>query len=625
MHYLKPYSQRKGYRSDAIEQDQEQDLDSFLVRPQQQKCKNKQYNRSGRDFNQDQDQTVRKVYTIDVNNTQDHYLLGHKINGQCVLPVSGYVYFAWKTLAASMSEDIMEELPVKLTNIVCHQLVNLSQQRPVRLTVILDTRSGEFNIKLNDNIVVCNGQIEVLVNSQQLRIQKKAFQEILSEATGQQQQELTNKSRVYQMLKQRGHDLSGHFQLIKSLSHNDRFGEIEWVNGHWIALLDGNFFVLIFANLLSILNSFLFYFKGMMQMNVLCHKNVTMLSEINIKSVIINPDLIMSYLANCESSDFPGDNNNNYMEQCDPQQVQRMHDESFEVLDAEPQLQQHQAYGSVQHPLKNFMKKLETRQYRKNWTISGSGTLPVVVNPRTKTVTCPGVEIRDCVCSTSWTKQQDPAGAMIYQDNSSLQFVPYIMGKFDALTMQDDSCCVADEDTRAMVNSYLGKCKEMASQILERIRNPMMARQMQQYTSGMIGSQTQRMDDGKLLQLLTRAVKLPASSGQEYFDQVHRLFMDNIALFKAIQKDQVIWSMPYKCNYKNILDTVLENVNRGQKRTLKVLEISSSFNHCYGIRFGQIMKENYPNCSVDYEFASVLNNPMERVRYEAFYLIKICK
>lgn len=608
MRFLKPYSQRKGFRSDVNEQDQEQ-----------QQWKNKQYNRGGRDFNQDQDKTVRKVYTIDVNHTKDHYLLGHKINGQCVLPVSGYVYFAWKTLAASMSEDIMEELPVKLTNIVCHQLVNLSRQRPVRLTVILDTRSGEFNIKLNDNIVVCNGQIEVLVNSQQIRTQKKDFEEILSEENGHQQQD---KSRVYQMLKQRGHDLSGRFQLIKSLSHNDRFGEIEWVNGRWIALLDGDFFVHIFANLLIILNFFLFYFKGMMQMNVLCHKNVTMLSEINIKSVIISPDLIMSYLANCELSDLPGDNNNNYMEQYDPQQVQRMHDESFEVLDAEPQLQQHQAYGSVQHPLKNFIKKLETRQYRKNWTISGSGTLPVVVNPRTKTVTCPGVEIRECVYSTSWTKQQDPAGAMIYQDNSSLQFVPYIMSKFDASTMQEDSCCVADQDTRSMVNSYLGKCKEVASQILERIRNPMMARQMEQYTSGLIGSQTERMQDGKLLQLLTRAVKLPASSGQEYFDQVHRLFMDNIALFKAIQKDQVMWSMPYKCNYKNVLDTVLENVNRGQRRTLKVLEISSSFNHCYGMRFGQIMKENYPNCSVDYEFASVLNNPNERVRYEAFYLIQ---
>lgn len=344
-------------------------------------------------------------------------------------------------------------------------------------------------------------------------------------------------------------------------------------------------------------------------MNVLCHRDITMLSEINIGSVIINPDLIMSYLANCESSDLSADMD---MEQCDPQ---RMHDESFEVIEAEPQQQQYAWHGSFQHPLKNFMKKLETQQYRKNWTISGSGTLPVVVNLRTNTITCPGVEIRECVCSTSWTKQQNHADAMGHQNDSSLQFVPYIMSKFDASAMDHDSCCVADQETRSMVNSYLSKCKEMASLILERIRNPMMARQMQQYTSG-LGSQTDGMsEDGRLLQLLTRAAKLSASSGQDYFDQVHRLFMDNIAIFKAIQMDQVLWSMPYKCNYRNVLDTVLENVNRGQKRTLKVLEISSSFNHCYGLRFGQIMKENYPNCSVDYEFASVLNNPNERVRY----------
>lgn len=223
---------------------EEQDFDSFLVRPQQKQWQNRSHIRSGLNLNQDQDQTMRKVYTIDVNSTRDRYLLGHKINGQCVLPVSGYVYFAWKTLAASMSVNIMEEMPVKLTDIVCHQMVRLSQQRPVRLAVILDTESGEFNIKLNDNTLVCNGQIEVLTNSRQLKTQSKAFQEILVDSNLLQQQP-TNKSRVYQMLKQRGHDLSGHFQLITRLSHNNQFGEVEYVNGRWIALLDGNLFILI--------------------------------------------------------------------------------------------------------------------------------------------------------------------------------------------------------------------------------------------------------------------------------------------------------------------------------------------------------------------------------------------
>ena len=342
-------------------------------------------------------------------------------------------------------------------------------------------------------------------------------------------------------------------------------------------------------------------------MNVLCHKGIDMFSELSIKSITISPELITSYLAN-ESTDFAG----SYVENFDPQLAQRLHDDSFEVLEAEP----------PQHPIKSVMKKLENQhQARQMWT-KNSGVLPVVVNPRNNAVTCPGVEICGCVCATGW---KQGAGEGLGTPSSSdyragFAFVPYIKSDlYERFTYSaggggvgDQSCHVTPE-TKAMVNSYLGKCMQMASLILERIRNPMMARHMQPLYHQMCEASFGQGIEGKLLQLLTRAATLPASYGQEYFNKVHRVFMDNIALFKAVQQDQVIWSMPYKCSYKNIVDTVLENVKCGQRRSLKVLEVSASFNHCYGLRFGQIMKEYYPGCSVEYEIASVLDDPNQRV------------
>lgn len=61
--YSNQISARRGYRDeDTLEQDQEQDLDSFLVLPKQQQWKDKHSQRKGyrgEDLNQDQGQDYK--------------------------------------------------------------------------------------------------------------------------------------------------------------------------------------------------------------------------------------------------------------------------------------------------------------------------------------------------------------------------------------------------------------------------------------------------------------------------------------------------------------------------------------------------------------------------------------
>ena len=183
---------------------------------------------------------MRKEYGIDVSGPADSYLLGHRVNGQCVLPVSAFVYFAWKTLATSMSIRSVEELAVKLTDVVCHRLVRLAPKTAVRLTVALDCESGGFEVRVNGTELCCTGQIRVVYEQQRAQ-SFQGFPDTLASF-----KQSVTKVDAYQMLKQRGHELSGPFQCILNLSCDGKGGEIEWNNGRWIELLDGILILLIY-------------------------------------------------------------------------------------------------------------------------------------------------------------------------------------------------------------------------------------------------------------------------------------------------------------------------------------------------------------------------------------------
>ncbi len=215
--------------------------------------------------------------------------------------------------------------------------------------------------------------------------------------------------------------------------------------------------------------------------------------------------------------------------------------------------------------------------------------LKVFFDPRTSTVTCAGVQISHIVCSPTTTTT-----TALNQLFPKLQFIPYI---------GDTEHLAVDTKLISHVTNYLTKCKDLSMQILSRadsIRtNPY--------------NNNNTMPEGKVLNLLTQAALMDVPQGCTYMEQVNRLFLTNSCLFRAIQEDQVINSLPYDRDFKLLIDTVVENIGPMDQASsdgpvLRVLEISSSVNKFYGLKLSKIMQENYPGFAVDYKFASVLKS-----------------
>ena len=61
------------------------------------------------------------TFDIDASpSSDDHYLVGHKIDGRVLFPATGYLVLAWRTLA-KLSGQIYEQMPVCFENVHIHR------------------------------------------------------------------------------------------------------------------------------------------------------------------------------------------------------------------------------------------------------------------------------------------------------------------------------------------------------------------------------------------------------------------------------------------------------------------------------------------------------------------------
>lgn len=569
----------------------------------------------------------RKQVIINPSSMKSSYLLEHKINGKVVYPVSGIIFQVWSTLCEMKGLDSVEKLPVQLKNIQFYQMVCLENMKPVTLGIQINEVNGEFQVinSLNGSIV-CTGNIQVLsFKPKMLPMGTRGGM------MGMNQNRVMDQGKVYEILRENGHDLSGEFQSIIASSTDGTFGEIEWTSGHWISLLD-----------------------CMMQMNVLvqCLRNndIPQLSEMTIKSVVIDPDQMyldsMQNMGKSSSTQNMENLNRTKMDwskqeddflnmkrgygksKMNMKSMVPSNDESFEIVSVET--------GNMnQHPIKNIMEKLQSSHSNNSRMMN---ILPVKCNPLTGTITCGGICICEAVCGQNNqcinVAQNIQKHILNKNMENNMEFVSYIKndlcGQLNSMMninmeKNTEKSCLVDQGQKEMIQSYIHDIQMVVSLIIERIENTgssdRVLNKIQSIISNMSTSciwnqQTNiskmSVDKTSMLQIFIQAALLPQNN-KNYINEVRHLFIDNLAMYRAINEDSIINSLPYKCNLKSNLDTVIENINCGEKRKLRVLEISASFNHCFANILNGVLTENkdYSNLEVDYKFCSVFGNPNE--------------
>ncbi|XP_005094185.1 fatty acid synthase [Aplysia californica] len=184
------------------------------------------------------------VFEIDVSDeSPDHYIVGHKIDGRVLYPATGYLVLAWRALAR-LKGQLYEQMPVVFENINIHRATVLPPSGTVSLSVSIMPATGEFEICENDSLVVSG--IIYSPDGQFLdRDLYPAVKQIMSQKEVSEFQ--LTREEVYKSLRLRGYDYGPTFQGIARCSQTAETLELTW-NGRWISFIDTMLQALIVAD-----------------------------------------------------------------------------------------------------------------------------------------------------------------------------------------------------------------------------------------------------------------------------------------------------------------------------------------------------------------------------------------
>lgn len=213
---------------------------------------------------------------------------------------------------------------------------------------------------------------------------------------------------------------------------------------------------------------------------------------------------------------------------------------------------------------------------------------------------------------------------------------------------------------REFFEYYLNECGRYIKYIISRIEEPstvstfiepnLLPKFVQEHLENItiyhrtIKSQTpiqirliELLEGGKLLKFLKQVIKHFEQLSTEqikdinlFHETIYKMFLNNFSFLKSIQEDIILNYLHNKTYYlKSFLDTLLENTItiKGEKKGLKILEISPSMSHFFGNKIEKFLNE-YPELSessVEYHYLPLRTNLNNKVELIDEYFTQINK
>ncbi|XP_053392677.1 fatty acid synthase-like [Mercenaria mercenaria] len=167
-------------------------------------------------------------FDIDMSHdSEDRYLIGHKIDGRVLFPAAGYMLLAWKTLA-KLEGTQYDELTVLFEDVDIHRATILPESGKIHFDVRYMPGTGNFEIQEGGTLVAsgkvtCPESTDLARNDADFDLSTEEYP--------------LKSSDVYKELRLRGYDYGPTFQGIKEADISGVHGKLLWT-GEWVSFLD---------------------------------------------------------------------------------------------------------------------------------------------------------------------------------------------------------------------------------------------------------------------------------------------------------------------------------------------------------------------------------------------------
>ncbi|KAG5318197.1 FAS synthase, partial [Pseudoatta argentina] len=198
-----------------------------------------------------------------LNNEDYDYMSGHVIDGNNLLPATGYLALVWQTVGM-IKEQIYKTLSIVFKEVNFIHPVSLSKNYAVNLKISIQ-KDGKFEITEGDRVIV-TGTVYDTLNPEQEMIPTNLLLE------NHDEEELMTARDIYKELKLRGYQYSDLFRGLKSASISGEKGHIIWRN-NWVTFMD-----------------------SMLQMKLIGYDTRDLYVPTSIQKIVINPVLHASKL-----------------------------------------------------------------------------------------------------------------------------------------------------------------------------------------------------------------------------------------------------------------------------------------------------------------------------------------